>query len=64
MQRNLPAALHYLKDTLYNPVRLAKDYLTAWTSPTVNWLFWKTSRFNKGEKKDDETLAKKYAAPV
>ncbi|VFS84108.1 Phosphoglycerate kinase [Raoultella terrigena] len=25
-------------------------------------MFWKTVRFNKGEKKDDEALSKKYAA--
>lgn len=48
---------------LGKPVRLIKDYLD--NAPTVDAgevVLLENVRFNVGEKKDDETLAKKYAA--
>ncbi|MGD8874931.1 MAG: phosphoglycerate kinase [Gammaproteobacteria bacterium] len=48
---------------LGKPVRLIKDYLE--TAPQVadgEVVLFENVRFNAGEKKDDETLARKYAA--
>jgi phosphoglycerate kinase len=48
---------------LGKPVRLVKDYLE--TAPQIadgEVVLFENVRFNAGEKKDDETLARKYAA--
>ncbi|ADV33654.1 phosphoglycerate kinase [Candidatus Blochmanniella vafra str. BVAF] len=52
---------YYLSDQIRG-VRLVKDYLDGiqWVSDEL--LILENVRFNKGEKKDDEVLSKKYAA--
>lgn len=52
----------YLKGKLSSPVRLAKDYLDGVDIADGELVVLENVRFNKGEKKDDEALAKKYAA--
>ena len=54
--------VNYLKDHLKSPVRLAKDYLDGVDVAEGELVVLENVRFNKGEKKDDETLSKKYAA--
>lgn len=56
------AVVNYLKDKLSNPVRLVKDYLDGVDVAEGELVVLENVRFNKGEKKDDETLSKKYAA--
>jgi phosphoglycerate kinase len=46
----------------YLKVRLAKDYLDGVDIAEGELVVLENVRFNKGEKKDDETLSKKYAA--
>lgn len=58
---SLLPVVNYLKDKLSNPVRLAKDYLDGVEVAEGELVVLENVRFNKGEKKDDETLAKKYA---
>ncbi len=53
--------VNYLKD-LKSPVRLAKDYLDGVDVAEGELVVLENVRFNKGEKKDDETPSKKYAA--
>lgn len=59
-RRILSAAsiVNYLKDKLSNPVRLVKDYLDGVDVAEGELVVLENVRFNKGEKKDDETLSK------
>lgn len=59
---SLLPVVNYLKEHLKNPVRLAKDYLDGVDVAEGELVVLENVRFNKGEKKDDETLSKKYAA--
>lgn len=59
---SLQPVVDYLKDKLSAPVRLAKDYLDGVDVAEGELVVLENVRFNKGEKKDDEALAKKYAA--
>ncbi|CVF99136.1 phosphoglycerate kinase [Serratia sp. CY52157] len=59
---SLLPVVNYLKDNLKSPVRLAKDYLDGVDVAEGELVVLENVRFNKGEKKDDETLSKKYAA--
>ncbi len=59
---SLLPVVNYLKDHLKSPVRLAKDYLDGVDVAAGELVVLENVRFNKGEKKDDETLSKKYAA--
>ncbi|MDS1311444.1 phosphoglycerate kinase [Marinobacter xiaoshiensis] len=56
-----PVADHLTK-TLGQEVRLIKDYLGGVEVADGEVVLFENVRFNKGEKKDDETLAKQYAA--
>jgi phosphoglycerate kinase len=56
-----PVAEHLTK-VLGQEVRLIKDYLDGVEVADGEVVLFENVRFNKGEKKDDETLAKKYAA--
>lgn len=51
-----------LSEKLGQPVTLVKDYLGGVEVAPGQVVLLENVRFNKGEKKDDETLAKKYAA--
>ncbi|ONK19338.1 phosphoglycerate kinase [Serratia sp. S119] len=59
---SLLPVVNYLKDHLKSPVCLAKDYLDGVDVAEGELVVLENVRFNKGEKKDDETLSKKYAA--
>ncbi|RXA95309.1 phosphoglycerate kinase [Yersinia sp. 2105 StPb PI] len=59
---SLLPVVNYLKDKLSAPVRLAKDYLDGIEIAAGELVVLENVRFNKGEKKDAETLSKKYAA--
>ncbi|EPR1089564.1 phosphoglycerate kinase [Serratia marcescens] len=59
---SLLPVVNYMKDHLKSPVRLAKDYLDGVDVAEGELVVLENVRFNKGEKKDDETLSKKYAA--
>ncbi len=59
---SLLPVVNYLKDKLSNPVRLAKDYLDGVEVAAGELVVLENVRFNKGEKKDDEALSKKYAS--
>lgn len=59
---SLLPVVNYLKDVLSVPVRLAKDYLNGVEVAAGELVVLENVRFNKGEKKDDEALSKKYAA--
>ncbi|EMO9460832.1 phosphoglycerate kinase [Raoultella ornithinolytica] len=59
---SLLPVVNYLKDKLANPVRLVKDYLDGVEVAAGELVVLENVRFNKGEKKDDEALSKKYAA--
>ena len=59
---SLLPVVNYLKDKLSNPVRLVKDYLDGVEVAAGELVVLENVRFNKGEKKDDEALSKKYAA--
>jgi len=56
-----PVAEH-LTEVLGQEVRLIKDYLDGVEVADGEVVLFENVRFNKGEKKDDETLAKQYAA--
>ena len=58
---SLLPVVNYLKEHLKSPVRLAKDYLDGVDVAEGELVVLENVRFNKGEKKDDETLSKKYA---
>ncbi|MBA0168334.1 phosphoglycerate kinase [Pectobacterium colocasium] len=59
---SLLPVVDYLKEKLSSPVRLAKDYLDGVDVAEGELVVLENVRFNKGEKKDDEVLSKKYAA--
>ncbi|WP_156293112.1 phosphoglycerate kinase [Serratia oryzae] len=59
---SLLPVVNYLKEHMKSPVRLAKDYLDGVDVAAGELVVLENVRFNKGEKKDDETLSKKYAA--
>ena len=59
---SLLPVVNYLKDALSCPVRLAKDYLDGVDVAAGELVVLENCRFNKGEKKNTEELAKKYAA--
>ena len=59
---SLLPVVNYLKEHLKSPVRLAKDYLDGVEVAEGELVVLENVRFNKGEKKDDEALSKKYAA--
>jgi len=59
---SLLPVVNYLKDKLSSPVRLVKDYLEGVEVAAGELVVLENVRFNKGEKKDDEALSKKYAA--
>ncbi|EAM5216972.1 phosphoglycerate kinase [Salmonella enterica] len=59
---SLLPVVNYLKEKLSNPVRLVKDYLDGVDVAEGELVVLENVRFNKGEKKDDEALSKKYAA--
>lgn len=59
---SLLPVVNYLKDKLSNPVRLVKDYLDGVEVAAGELVVLENVRFNKGEKKDDEALSKRYAA--
>lgn len=59
---SLLPVVNYLKEHMKSPVRLAKDYLDGLEVAAGELVVLENVRFNKGEKKDDETLSKKYAA--
>ncbi|MDL2209241.1 phosphoglycerate kinase [Desulfovibrio sp. OttesenSCG-928-O18] len=52
----------YLADLLGKPVPLVSDYLGGVTVGSGEAVVFENVRFNKGEKKNDEALGKKYAA--
>jgi phosphoglycerate kinase len=56
-----PVAEHLTK-ALGQEVRLIKDYLNGVNVADGEVVLFENVRFNKGEKKDNETLAKQYAA--
>lgn len=59
---SLLPVVNYLKDHIKYPVRLVKDYLGGVDVTPGELVVLENVRFNKGEKKDDEALSKKYAA--
>ncbi|WP_445397681.1 phosphoglycerate kinase [Zobellella sp. An-6] len=59
---SLQPVVDYLAAKLSAPVRLAKDYLNGVDVAAGELVVLENVRFNKGEKKDDETLSKQYAA--
>lgn len=61
-QYSLQPVVDYLNDALSQTVRLEKDYLNGVTVTQDEVVVFENVRFNVGEKKDDETLAKQLAA--
>lgn len=65
MQFSLQPVVEYLKKQLINQdikkIRLVTDYLENTNFMEKELLILENVRFNKGEKKDDEILSKKYA---
>lgn len=59
---SLQPVVDYLATALTVPVRLAKEYLNGVDVKAGELVVLENVRFNKGEKKDDETLSKQYAA--
>ncbi|USD38056.1 phosphoglycerate kinase [Ferrimonas sp. SCSIO 43195] len=59
---SLQPVVDYLKAELDCPVRLAADYLDGVEVAEGELVILENVRFNPGEKKDDETLSKAYAA--
>lgn len=53
---SLLPVVNYLKDKLSNPVRLVKDYPTAWKWLPVNWWCWKTFASTKARKRRRRTV--------
>ncbi|WP_367680725.1 phosphoglycerate kinase [Candidatus Fukatsuia anoeciicola] len=58
---SLLPVVHYLQENFSFPVRLVKDYLNGVTIMTGEVVVLENVRFNRGEKKNDEALSKKYA---
>ncbi len=61
-QYSLQPVVNYLDDALDCKVSLAKDYLDGLELNAGELVVLENVRFNKGEKKNDEALSKKYAA--
>lgn len=59
---SLKPVVEVMNELLDCPVRLVKDYLDGVEVNDGEVVVLENCRFNKGEKKNDETLAKKYAA--
>lgn len=59
---SLLPVVNYLKEHLKSSVLLAKNYLDGVDVAEGELVVLENVRFNKGEKKDDETLSKKYAS--
>ncbi|OOF69703.1 phosphoglycerate kinase [Rodentibacter caecimuris] len=59
---SLQPVVDYLNNTLDIPVRLVKDYLNGVDVKENEIVVLENVRFNKGEKKNDPELGKKYAA--
>lgn len=59
---SLQPVVDYLNDVLDVPVRLAKDYLNGVDVAKGEVVVFENVRFNKGEKANDDTLAKQLAA--
>ncbi|WP_420936039.1 phosphoglycerate kinase [Alteromonas sp. A081] len=59
---SLQPVVDYLNDALDVPVKLVKDYLDGVELSDGELVILENVRFNRGEKKDDETLSKQYAA--
>ncbi|UVK76985.1 MAG: phosphoglycerate kinase [Sodalis sp. Fle] len=59
---SLQPIVDYLKEKISIPVRLTKDYLNGVDIAEGELVVLENVRFNKGEKKNDENLAKKYAS--
>lgn len=59
---SLQPVVDYLVSAVDAPVRLAKDYLDGVDVAAGELVVLENVRFNKGEKKNEEALAKKYAA--
>ncbi|AIF97938.1 phosphoglycerate kinase [Alteromonas australica] len=59
---SLQPVVDYLNDALDVPVKLVKNYLDGVELADGELVILENVRFNQGEKKDDETLAKQYAA--
>ncbi|MCL1074312.1 phosphoglycerate kinase [Shewanella dokdonensis] len=59
---SLQPVVDYLAKALACPVRLVTDYLDGVEVAVGEVLVFENVRFNKGEKKNDETLSKKMAA--
>jgi len=59
---SLLPVVFYLKEHMKSPARLAKDYLDGVDVAEGELVVLENVRFNKGEKKDDENLSKKYSA--
>ncbi|MBV7316975.1 phosphoglycerate kinase [Shewanella sp. NIFS-20-20] len=58
---SMQPVVEYLADALDYPVRLATDYLDGVTATAGELVVFENVRFNKGEKKDDEVLARQLA---
>jgi len=61
-EASLKPVAEHLTNVLGQEVRLIKDYLNGVEVADGEVVLFENVRFNKGEKKDDETLAKQYAA--
>ena len=59
---SLQAVVNYLNEALDGGVELATDYLNGLASTDAKLTVLENVRFNVGEKKDDDALAKQYAA--
>jgi len=59
---SLQPVADYLADSLNFPVRLVKDYLNGVEVNSGELILFENVRFNVGEKKNDDSLAKKLAA--
>jgi len=60
--QSLAPVVDWLSERLDAPVRLERDYLDGVEARTGEVVVLENCRMNVGEKSDDETLAKKYAA--
>ncbi|MGP1930789.1 MAG: phosphoglycerate kinase, partial [Arsenophonus sp. ET-DL12-MAG3] len=59
---SLKPIVDYLANKLNYPVRLVIDYINGVEVNNGELVVLENVRFNRGEKKDDETLSKQYAA--